>query len=308
MAFEVKLLQGEALDAALALAQDTFLQAEVSEYGPQAISAFQRDIPENPRFYQACLEGQIRIWGAYRGETLVSVMGLRNSCQICLAFTRTDMRRQGAASALFRVIIAQLHREGADIAQLSVNTSPYDLSFYLHLGFHPTGPEQCVNGIYFIPMVYRLPSSPRRNTTYCGLWCGDCIPGDHTLFALARALKQHLEQVGFRHYADYKAAKVPAFLDYSAFEAVLTALEDVHCTRTCYEGPSSKAGCAQNCRLRSCALCKGLDGCWACPDFESCAQIADMRQLHPDILDNLRTIRRVGIGHWASQRGKHYRF
>ena len=308
MAFEIRLLQGEALDAALALARDVFFEFEAPEYGPQGISAFRRDILENPRFYQACLEGENRIWGAYCGETLVSIMGLQGACHICLSFTCADMQRQGAASSLFHAIVAQLDREGADITQLSVNASPYGLPFYLHLGFYPTGPEQCVNGIRFTPMLYPLPSSSRRNTTYCGLWCGDCIPGDHALFALALALKQRLEQVGFRHYAAYKEAKVPSFSDYDTFEAVLAALEDVHCTRTCHEGPLSKAGCAQDCHLRSCALEKGLDGCWACPDFERCAQIADMQQLHPDILHNLRTIRRVGIDRWVGQRGRHYRF
>ncbi len=50
-----------------------------------------------------------------------------------------------------------------------------------------------------------------------------------------------------------------------------------------------------------------MEGCWQCPEFETCALLAPMSACHGDTLKhNLRTIRRLGVDHWAHQRGTHY--
>lgn len=38
--------------------------------------------------------------------------------------------------------------------EITVNSSPYAVKIYKHLGFVPTAEEQTVNGIRFTPMKY----------------------------------------------------------------------------------------------------------------------------------------------------------
>ena len=61
----------------------------------------------------------------------------------------------------------------------------------------------------------------KDQTAYCGLYCGDCIPGNKRLYALVSELQELLTETGFAHYAAFKTNKVPAFKDYDAFINVL---------------------------------------------------------------------------------------
>lgn len=148
----------------------------------------------------------------------------------------------------------------------------------------------------------------RKNTSYCGLWCNDCIPSDEELFQLAKALDQKVEDIAFEDYAKYKESKVPEFKYYKEFKAFLTAMEKIHCHNKCYDGPVSVAGCASNCKIRMCAIEKELEGCWQCVDFRRCPEIAGMQQMHPDIVHNLEVIKDKGIEEWKEKRGRHYNF
>ena len=38
--------------------------------------------------------------------------------------------------------------------EFTVNSAPYAVDIYRHLGFAETGPEQTINGIRFTPMAY----------------------------------------------------------------------------------------------------------------------------------------------------------
>ena len=147
-----------------------------------------------------------------------------------------------------------------------------------------------------------------RSTSFCGLWCGDCIPANEKLYDTISELKHLLVESGFRNYAEYKSERVPEFKDYDVFLRVLNAFEKLRCLNYCREGPCSEAGCAKECKIRLCSIENGFEGCWDCDTYNTCEQISQMERLHPDIKSNLTQIKAQGIDKWKEYRGRHYRW
>ena len=148
----------------------------------------------------------------------------------------------------------------------------------------------------------------REQTSFCGLWCNDCIPSNERLFALTAELSQLLDDISFKSYAEYKSDKIKEFKHYDKFVEALKAFEKLHCYNHCYKGPVSCSGCAPDCKIRMCVIKNSYEGCWQCQSFESCQHIADMKKMHPHIIENLKAIRTYGIKNWSKHRGKHYSF
>ena len=73
---------------------------------------------------------------------------------INLVFTKKTYHRRGIASAIFRCLLNDISAENPALEELTLNSSPYGLPFYLALGFIPLGEEREINGIRFTPMKY----------------------------------------------------------------------------------------------------------------------------------------------------------
>ncbi len=141
----------------------------------------------------------------------------------------------------------------------------------------------------------------REFTAYCGLYCGDCIPFNQSLFNAAERLREELDRRQFDKYAELKSRKNKVFNDYGTFKKVLSELIDLRCARTCINN-----GGNPDCRIRGCVHRKGLNGCWECSDFESC-DLLEPSLYHGDTpRHNLRLIKEYGVENWADKRGKHY--
>lgn len=137
-------------------------------------------------------------------------------------------------------------------------------------------------------------------TAYCGLYCADCIPFNHTLFRAAEKLKKELDKRQFGNYAELKSVKNEVFKDYQVFKGVLSGLIDLRCAAPCTKGGKP------NCQIRVCVREKGLKGCWECSGFEECEHLKPSAY-HGDTLKfNLRLIKEYGIENWVDKRGKHY--
>jgi len=145
-------------------------------------------------------------------------------------------------------------------------------------------------------------ATDRERTACCGLYCGDCIPSNQSLFDTAAALRQQLEDCQFAEYARYKSASNRTFNAYEAFREVLDAIVTLRCPRTCFHG-----GGKPDCAIRLCAQGQRLEGCWQCTDFETCERLEPMSICHGDtVRHNLRMIRQHGVEHWSGARGRHY--
>lgn len=143
------------VEKAMDLALEVFMQFEAPDYKPEGVVAFKRDIVENPTFIENAKEGICPIYGAFDGEKMVALMGMRSSkTHINLVFTKKEYHRKGIATALFRYLLSDVLSENPALEELTLNSSPYGLPFYLHLGFIPLSDEQEINGIRFTPMKY----------------------------------------------------------------------------------------------------------------------------------------------------------
>lgn len=143
------------VEAAMRLALEVFMEFEAPDYGPQGVETFKKDIVENPEYIENAKRGLCPIYGAFDGDVLVALMGMRSSkTHINLVFTKKEYHRRGIARAIFAYLLDDLTRETPTLEAITLNSSPYGLPFYLAVGFVPVSEEQQMNGIRYIPMRY----------------------------------------------------------------------------------------------------------------------------------------------------------
>ena len=92
----------------------------------------------------------IKIYGAFDGGQLVGTLCIREPQHIGGFFVKADHHRKGIGRALFETM-----RRDYDKQEFTVNSSPYAVKVYEHLGFQATDTEQVVNGLRFTPMIYK---------------------------------------------------------------------------------------------------------------------------------------------------------
>lgn len=131
------------------------MQFEAPDYPPEGVETFKKDIVENPEYLEKARQGAYPIYGAFDGEQIVALMGMRsNKTHINLVFTKKEYHRKGIARAIFRYLLQDVLKENPSLEALTLNSSPFGLPFYLAMGFIPLSEEQEMNGIRFTPMKY----------------------------------------------------------------------------------------------------------------------------------------------------------
>jgi hypothetical protein len=138
-------------------------------------------------------------------------------------------------------------------------------------------------------------------TSYCGLYCADCIPSNSSLFAAAETLRDRLKDRKFEEYAKLKSSSNKAFKHYAEFSALLQEIIDLQCSSPCRLG-GGKAVCP----VRDCAQKKDLRGCWECDNRSDCELLAPLRQFHPNLDYHLTLISQLGENNWSAERKGHY--
>ena len=110
---------------------------------------------KNEEYLESARQGICPIYGAFDGEKIVALMGMRSSkTHINIVFTKKEYHRKGIAKAIFNYLLEDVLRENPSLEVLTLNSSPYGLPFYLHIGFVPLSDEQEIDGIRFTPMRY----------------------------------------------------------------------------------------------------------------------------------------------------------
>ena len=151
-----RITAGEA-ESAMDLAWEVFLEFEAPDYAPAGVASFKRDIVENPEFLEKVRQGICPVYGAFDGENIVAMMGMRSSkTHINLAFTKKEYHRKGIGRAIFRCLLNDVRKENPNLEAITLNSSPYGIPFYLALGFVPLSEEQEMDGIRFTPMQYKV--------------------------------------------------------------------------------------------------------------------------------------------------------
>lgn len=157
MLYNIRRLKADEVDGALILVRDVFMKFEAPVYSPEGVQTFMEQIIESEEFRGSCRRGETPLYGAFDGDELIGVMGMRPTMShINLAFVREDYHRRGAASALFKYLLEDVKKLRPEITAVTVNSSPYGLPFYEKVGFKASDSELTVDGIRFTPMIYTI--------------------------------------------------------------------------------------------------------------------------------------------------------
>lgn len=153
----IRKITSDEVETAMNLALEVFMQFEAPDYDPLGVDTFKKDIVENPEFIENAKQGICPIYGAFDGDKMVALIGMRSSkTHINLVFTKKEYHRRGIARAIFHYLLEDILKENPSLEVLTLNSSPYGLPFYLKIGFEALSEEQEINGIRFTPMRYCL--------------------------------------------------------------------------------------------------------------------------------------------------------
>lgn len=130
---------------AIDLIHDVFMKYEAPDYSSEGIELFQKTSIHNQGFLD-----KLEMYGAYQGKHLIGVIATRsNGSHIALFFVNGKYHRQGIGRKLFQVVV-----ENCAATEITVNSSPFAVDVYHHLGFVDTDYEMNVNGLRFTPMKF----------------------------------------------------------------------------------------------------------------------------------------------------------
>lgn len=141
---EIRKLLNSEKKGALDLVWHVFLKFEAPDYCDQGVVTF-RDFLEN----EEAING-LSFFGTFENGVLIGVIATRNEgSHIALFFVSEKYQHQGIGKKLFKEATKNTLSE-----RITVNSSPYAVQIYHHLGFTATDTEQIRDGIRFIPMMF----------------------------------------------------------------------------------------------------------------------------------------------------------
>ena len=147
-------LQKKDIKNALDLVWIIFQEFEAPDYSKEGIEEFREFIAYNS-IIEKFDKGELCFWGCIDNNDLKGVIATRGINHICMLFVYKDYQRRGIARSLFQTV-KEICKSQNDINKITVNSSPYAIEFYHHLGFFDTNKEQIVNGIRYTPMSYNI--------------------------------------------------------------------------------------------------------------------------------------------------------
>lgn len=141
----IKIIDLKERSKALKLVLATFMKYEAPDYSQKGIETFKNSVIYNDNYLNT-----IVMYGAYEGDILQGVIATRKQgTHIALFFVDGKYHRQGIGRKLFEIVL-----ENSVSDKITVNSSPYAVDVYHHLGFTDTDSEQIEDGMRYTPMVY----------------------------------------------------------------------------------------------------------------------------------------------------------
>ena len=153
--YELRRLSPEQLPDALSLVWEVFSRFEAPVYAAEGIAEFRNTLNDREKI------SRMTFYGAFQEDALVGVLAMRPLRHISLFFVKAEYHGRGIGRKLFEAM-----RRDYEEQVFTVNSSPYAVEIYRHLGFVPTGDEQVTNGIRYTPMKF---SETDDGVGACGL-------------------------------------------------------------------------------------------------------------------------------------------
>ena len=154
MEIMIKHIFADDLKPALELVNKVFTEFVAIDYSEQGNATFTSYLENKYEEVAADIHsGNKKLWGYYKDGEIVGVIGTRNTTHISLMFVDKNYHRQGIATQLLNTVISNIIIN-LDNKEITVNSSPYAVKVYEHLGFTKTAEQQEKDGIIFVPMKY----------------------------------------------------------------------------------------------------------------------------------------------------------
>ncbi|MFI3238566.1 MAG: GNAT family N-acetyltransferase [Lachnospiraceae bacterium] len=150
---EVKMAKQDDWNEAILLAKHTFCTCNYKDCTLEGAKHFLMGL-ENPRLYQAFLQGYYLMIGAYVQQQLVGMITIRNDNHISLFFVKPSIQEQGVGLLLLQAAIRYCQGKGHNI--VCVNASRLAVPFYEKNGFYTIQQEYLDDGVYITPMRCEL--------------------------------------------------------------------------------------------------------------------------------------------------------
>lgn len=155
-AYEIRKITDSEVDKALELALEVFMEFEAPDYKPEGAETF-RSFIRDEKLINGFKQDLSPMYAAFDNGNIIGLMGMRaTKTHINLAFVKKEYHRRGVATAIFNYLLDDLRKENPSLFEITLNSSPYGLPFYLHLGFVPQSDEQEADGMRFTPMKYTI--------------------------------------------------------------------------------------------------------------------------------------------------------
>ena len=152
----VKEVPDKDIARAIALVNDVFSEFVASGYSEQGRNTFESYLKDKLQEVSADLKsGQKKMWAYYQGDEILGVIATRNTSHISLMFVDKQHHKKGIARQMFCTVLEEI-KQNKNATQVTVNSSPYAVQAYEHLGFLKTDDEQEKDGIIFIPMMQAI--------------------------------------------------------------------------------------------------------------------------------------------------------
>lgn len=151
--FQFRRLKEDNIHDASRLVWEVFSEFEAPSYSPEGVLTFKEFVATDNLIVSNKNE-TIIFWGCFDEEELVGIIALREINHICLLFVKKVYHRRGIAKALFELLKNHCIKISSQDKFITVNSSPYAVNIYEHLGFAATDKELLQNGLRFIPMRY----------------------------------------------------------------------------------------------------------------------------------------------------------
>jgi len=151
----IKEVPAKDVPQAIDLVNRVFAEFVAVDYGEQGRNTFEAYLKTKLQEVSSALKsGNKQMWAYYQGNQILGVIAIKNISHISLMFVDKAHHRQGIARQLFQTLLEELRTQ--NVTQLTVNSSPYAVKAYEHLGFVQTQEQQEKDGILFIPMRHPL--------------------------------------------------------------------------------------------------------------------------------------------------------
>ena len=149
----IKEIENKDLKSAIDLVNNVFSEFVAVGYSEQGKITFENYLKNKHAEISSELKtGHKKMWAYYENKEVLGVISTRDISHVSLMFVDKNHHKKGIAKQMLSVVVEEL-KKNPSVTQITVNSSPYAVEIYEHLGFVKTDEKQEKDGIIFIPMT-----------------------------------------------------------------------------------------------------------------------------------------------------------